>query len=88
MCGNKKSKFIKQQEASRLLGSLEIRARLRKIPNLHISQNLHIVPLDRLQKTKREYKSLKKQGIYNIFIKTNQKKLALNMTWFMEILKI
>ena len=53
MCGNKKSKFIKQQEASGLLGSLEIRARLRKIPNLHISQNLHIVPLDRLQKTKR-----------------------------------
>ena len=55
---------------------------------LHKSQNLHIVPLDHLQKTKREYKSLKKQGIHDISIKTNQIKLVLNMTWFMEIFKI
>ena len=55
---------------------------------LQKSQNLHIVPLDHLQKTKREYKSLKKQGIHDISIKTNQIKLVLNMTWFMEILKI
>ena len=31
MCDSKKSKFIKAQEASRLLRSLEIKASLRKI---------------------------------------------------------
>ena len=32
VCDSKKSKFIKEQEASRLLSSLEIKASLRKIP--------------------------------------------------------
>ena len=32
VCDSKKSKFIKEQEASRLLSSLEIKAPLRKIP--------------------------------------------------------
>ena len=33
--------------------------------------DLHIVVVDRLQKTKKEYKYLKKQKIRDIFIKTN-----------------
>ena len=32
VCDNKKSKFIKQQEASELLSSLEIKTPLSKIP--------------------------------------------------------
>ena len=44
------------------------------------SQDLHIVLIDHLQKTKKEYKSLKKQEIHDIFIKTSQIKLVLNMT--------
>ena len=39
-------------------------------------------------KTNKEYKSLKKQGIQDIFIKTNQLKLAFNMAWFIEVLNI
>ena len=35
------------------------------------SQDLHIVLVDHLQKTKEEYKSLKKQEIPDIFIETN-----------------
>ena len=35
------------------------------------SQDLHIVLIDHLQKTKKEYKSLKKQEIHDIFIKTS-----------------
>ena len=34
VCDSKKSKFIKQQEASRLLSSLEIKTPLSKIPLL------------------------------------------------------
>ena len=37
---------------------------------------------------KKEYKNLKKQEIWNIFIKTKQIKLALSMRWLMEILNI
>ena len=44
------------------------------------SQDLHIVLIDHLQKTKKEYKTLKKQEIHDIFIKTSQIKLVLNMT--------
>ena len=39
------------------------------------------------KKTK-EYKSLRKQEIQNMFTKTNQIKLIFNMTWLMETLKI
>ena len=35
------------------------------------SLNLHIVLMDHLQKTKKEYKTLKKQEIHETFIKTN-----------------
>ena len=44
--------------------------------------------MDHLLKTKEEYKNSKKQEIQGIFNKTNQKKLASNMTWLLEILKI
>ena len=39
-------------------------------------------------KNKERIKSLKKQEIQDIFIKTDQTKLVFNMIWFMEILKI
>ena len=36
VCGSKKSKFIKEQEASRLLSSLGIKTPLRRIPFLEL----------------------------------------------------
>ena len=36
-----------------------------------MSQDLRIVLVEHLQKTKKEYKRLKKQKIHEIFIKTN-----------------
>ena len=58
------------------------------MPEIHLRQlGFTIVLVDRLQKTKK-YKNLKKQDIYDPFIKTNLIKLVFNMTWFMEILKI
>ena len=47
----------------------------------------YIVLVDHFQKTKKEYKNLKKQEIHNIFIKTNYMKLVFNI-WLMENLKI
>ena len=44
--------------------------------------------VEHLLKTKKEYKNLKKQDIQSIYIKTYWTKSALNMKWFMEILKI
>ena len=44
--------------------------------------------VEHLLKTKKEYKNVKKQDIQNIYIKTFWTKSALNMKWFMEILKI
>ena len=42
------------------------------MPEMHYgNQDLHIVLADYLQKTKKEYKDLKKQKYHNIFIKTN-----------------
>ena len=37
------------------------------MPEMHLR---HIVLVDNLQKTKKEYKSLKKQEIHDIFIKS------------------
>ena len=89
VCDRKKFKFIKKQEARRLVSSFGIKTPLRKIPlvglplfseqkkfllagdkfmpEMHLR---HIVLVDNLQKTKKEYKSLKKQEIHNIFIKS------------------
>ena len=49
---------------------------------------MHIVLVDHLQETKKEYKNFKKKEIHDIFIKMNQIKLVFSMTWLMEILKI
>ena len=109
---SKKSKFIKEQKASRLLSSLRIKTPLSKISlvvpflfkrysqvntsckmneivnkillagdqfmsEMQDSLDLHIVFLDYSQKTKKEYKDLKKHEIHDIFIKTNWIKLVL-----------
>ena len=44
--------------------------------------------LDRLVKTEKEFKKLKKQEIQNKFIKTNYIKLVFNLIWFVVTLKI
>ena len=44
------------------------------MPEMHLRQSgftNSLVRVDHLQKTKKEYKNLKKQEIHNIFIKTN-----------------
>ena len=43
------------------------------MPEMHLRQPgfTHIVLVYHLQKTKKEYKNLKKQEIHDIFIKTN-----------------
>ena len=74
MCHSKKSKYIVNEEASRILSNLGITTLLTKL-------GLHIVLVDRLLKTTKEYKNLKNQEIQDIFIKTNQKKLAFSMIW-------
>ena len=58
LCDSKKSKFIKQQKASELLSSLGINTPLNKIP---ISKPNHVLLVDQLLKTKKEYKNLKKK---------------------------
>ena len=82
MCHSKKPKYIVNEEASRLLSKLGITILLSKL-------DLHIVLVDRLLKTTKEYKNLKKQEIQDIFIKTNQKKVAFSMIWlrFYRIIK-
>ena len=40
------------------------------------------------KKTKKEFKNLKKQEIQTLFTKMNLIKVASNMIWLMEILKI
>ena len=58
------------------------------MPEMHLRPpGCKIELVNHLQKTKKEYKYLKKQKIQDIFIKTNQIKLVFNMTWLMEILK-
>ena len=51
------------------------------MPEMHLRQpGLHIVLVDHLQKTKKEYKNLKKQEIHDRFIKMHYIKLVFNMT--------
>ena len=54
-------------------------------PKMHLNQNLL---LDHLIKIKEEYKYLKKQEIQKIFTEMSLIKLAFNMIWPKEILKI
>ena len=59
------------------------------MPKRQLKQpDLLIVLVDHLLKTKKEFKNLKKQEIRPIFTKMNLIRLALNMIWLMEILKI
>ena len=57
------------------------------MPEMYLSQELHISLVGHLQKTKNESKNLKKQEIHDIFIKMNQIKHVFNMIQLMEILK-
>ena len=59
------------------------------IPEMHLKQpGLLTVPVDHLLKTKKEFINLKKQETRAIFTKMNLIRLAFNMIWLMEILKI
>ena len=49
---------------------------------------LHMVLVNSLLKTKKEYKKLKKQKINEIFIETNSTKVTFRRTSLMEIGKI
>ena len=57
------------------------------MPGMHLRQ-LGVIcsACGPLQKTKKKYKNLKKQEIYNMFIKTNSIKVVFNMT--METLEM
>ena len=59
------------------------------MPLMHLRRLvLLIVLVVHLQKTKKEFKNLCKLEIQILFIKMNLIKLAFNMIWLMEILKI
>ena len=58
------------------------------IPEMHLRQPRFIYGASGQFTKYKEYKNLKKQEIHKIFIKANWLKLAFNMTWLMEILKI
>ena len=59
------------------------------MPEMHLKQpGFTFSACGPFTKTKKEYKNSKKQEIYDIFIKTNQIKLVLNLTCLMEVLKI
>ena len=92
ICGSKKSRFIKNQEAKGLLSNLGLRTPLSKVPilvDILFWIQFHWVQLNTisLQKTKKEFKNLKKQEIQTIFTKMNLMRLVYNMTWLMEILR-
>ena len=92
ICGSKKSRFIKNQEAKGLLSNLGLRTPLSKVPilvDILFWIQFHWVQLNTisLQKTKKEFKNLKKQEIQTIFTKMNLMRLVYNTTWLMEILR-
>ena len=58
------------------------------MPEMHLRQPGFIYSACGPFTKKKEYKSLKKQEIHDIFIKANYIKLAFNTTWVMENLKI
>ena len=59
------------------------------MPEMHLkNQDLLTMLVGHLLKTKKEFKTLKKQEIRAIFTKMNLIMLAFNMIRFMEILKI
>ena len=59
------------------------------MPEIHLKQPAFIVVLvDYLLETKKEFKSLKRQEVKNLFAKMNKIKVAFNMICLMEIFKI
>ena len=58
------------------------------MPEMHLRQpGFTYNSVDHLQKTKKEFRNLKKQEIKTIFTKMNLIKLVLHMIWLKEILK-
>ena len=56
---------------------------------MHVrNADLSIVLVDRLLRTTKAYKNSNKQEIHDMFIKTNEIKLAFNMTWLIKIVRI
>ena len=55
------------------------------MPEMHLKQ---LVLVDRLQKTKKEFKNLQKQEIQTIFTKLNLIRFVFNMIRLVEILKV
>ena len=102
VCNSKKSRFIKEQEASGLLSGPN--SPLRKtneiiknfllagekfMPKMHLREpRFTYSACGHFAKNKAQCKNLKKQEIQNIFIKMSYIKLAFNMTLLMKILKI
>ena len=59
------------------------------MPEMHLKQpGFSYSALYRLLKTKKEFKSLRRREVQDIFTKGNQRKLGFNMIQLMEILKI
>ena len=59
------------------------------MPEMHLRQpRFSYNAVNHKLKTKSKYKSLKQQEIQDIFIKMNYVKLAFNMVWLIEIVKI
>ena len=59
------------------------------MPKMHLKQPEFTYSACRpFTKRKKEFKSLKKQKIQNIFTEMSKVKLVFNMIWYMEILKI
>ena len=59
------------------------------MPEMHLkSLDLLIVLVDHLLKIEKEYKNSKKQEIQDTFTEMSLIKLAFNMIWLIEILKI
>ena len=59
------------------------------MPQMHLKQTVFTYSArGPFTKNKEEFENLKKQEIQTIFIKMNSIRLAFNMTWLMEIIKI
>ena len=59
------------------------------MPEMHLNQlRFTIALVDHLQETRKEFQNLKKEELQVIFTKMYLIKLAFNMIWLMEILKI
>ena len=89
VCNRKKSRFIEEKYAIRLLSKLTT---IKKsiLSGLPIAKILFVLvsACGPFTKKKEKIKQFKKQEIQHIFIKMNQIKLVFNMLWLMELFKI